>query len=352
MKKKTVLFILLVILVSLIGSTMAEEYTFHSSTIDAPVSDSMQISSASDCYADSTLCAKITISMSLDTLNTIDGISGDTFRSCWNNSSWIGITNDKRKLMAVEYYSTETSTMIIKMIFNPSTGKIEYTPIESTLIMSNEEIEKQCESLFSDDNSIAEYKKNDFHAVLSVLSKLGVTTYESYEDVYKKIVSDLCQHTVSYWKENGGEFTALFGSPYIKHIFVFKDETKGLFYIKTVCGFDKNEESKSTNMYYFKVTHFGFIQLTDPEQPVNDNDWILLNKYTEIECYETALANFTNQRWKDPSSVTIYGYSTLYDYNTFTFVIDYSAKNSLGGSTRDYHYVTVNFNTNTVKTSY
>lgn len=69
-------------------------------------------------------------------------------------------------------------------------------------------------------------------------------------------------------------------------------------------------------------------------------------KYSEEYCWESAKSYFMNLRWNDPSSVTIFGHTSIYLEEgelagTYSFNIDYSAANIYGGKTRDTYTVLV-----------
>ena len=69
-------------------------------------------------------------------------------------------------------------------------------------------------------------------------------------------------------------------------------------------------------------------------------------RYSEEYCWEVAKSYFMDLRWNDPSSVTIFGYTSVYHEEgelagTYSFNIDYSAANRAGGKTRDTYTVLV-----------
>lgn len=66
--------------------------------------------------------------------------------------------------------------------------------------------------------------------------------------------------------------------------------------------------------------------------------------YSESWCWEVAEKYFWNVRWNDPSSVTIYGHTTIDlidDNGCYSFNIDYSAANSAGGKVRKTYTIVV-----------
>ena len=345
MKRQLLRIVLIIFSLTMLVSP---SFAAGAKTIDAKVTESMKSCTAPEWYEDDESIAWLTVGTSLDVFPNLEDYDPVDFRDFIVRSSWVGISSNKKQLTVVGYYEKASSFNMLSMSFNPAAGEIEYTRDELDPSTSKEDAEKKCEALLSDNNDIGEYKKNSLHEILAVLSEAGLTTYENLEDVYNKIVSEVCAAVVKPWKNNA-EWISIAGNPIINQIYYYKDDVNALYYIKVALAFDQNETAKADPAsYYFKVSNLGFTQLSEPVQPISDEDWVLLNKYTEPECYETALAAFYNQRWKDPSSVTVYGYSTSYNDHSFTFSIDHAAKNSLGGTTRDYSYVTVDFNTNTV----
>ena len=79
-----------------------------------------------------------------------------------------------------------------------------------------------------------------------------------------------------------------------------------------------------------------------------------LQYYSESECWSTAERYFKNISWKNPSSVTIHDHSAIYDvsYNTYTFIIDYSAQNGFGGYNRSNYFITVSAATGQVTSAF
>lgn len=76
--------------------------------------------------------------------------------------------------------------------------------------------------------------------------------------------------------------------------------------------------------------------------------------YSESECWSIAERYFKNISWKNPSSVTIHGHSTIYDVSAdaYTFYIDYSAQNGFGGYNRSYYFITVSAVTGRVTSAF
>lgn len=346
--KMRFLILLLLSLTLIINSSIAS----GSITIDAPITISTNSLSAIEWYADAEARSWLTTGMCLDTFKTMDDYAPEDLRDFWGRPSWVGIYKNKQQLKLVGYYTKEANYNIISMVFNPSTEKIQYSKEILSPGISKDDVEEQCEAILSNDNEIDSYVANDLHEIWNVLSGLGLTSYENLADVRRDIISDVCSAIIDKWKNNT-EWTSLMGNPYINQIFCIRDDDIGLFYIKVLFDFDQGETTSSSNpTFYFKVSHFGYTQLSEPVLPIDDNDWILLNQFSEIECYKTAEEKFYDQRWKDPTSVTVYGHTTSYSDKSFTFAIDYSAKNSFGGNTRDTHYVVVDFETNTAISSF
>ena len=72
-------------------------------------------------------------------------------------------------------------------------------------------------------------------------------------------------------------------------------------------------------------------------------EYVVNAHYSEYECWLAAERYFKNLTWKNPSSLTIHGYTSSYDSSNgqYLFTIDYSAMNGFGGYNREYYWVTV-----------
>lgn len=73
--------------------------------------------------------------------------------------------------------------------------------------------------------------------------------------------------------------------------------------------------------------------------------------YSESHCYNAAVT-YLKQYLKNPSSLTIHGYTSSKSGDEFTFVIDYSAQNGFGGYNREKFLVSVNSITDQVTLAY
>ena len=70
---------------------------------------------------------------------------------------------------------------------------------------------------------------------------------------------------------------------------------------------------------------------------------------SESDCWDVAERYFRNLGWLNPDSVTIHSHTGTLGVEggdfMYTFTIDYSAQNRLGGYTRSYYFITVNVTT-------
>lgn len=143
-----------------------------------------------------------------------------------------------------------------------------------------------------------------------------------------------------------------FGNAYIKETYYYRDETQ--FYVKIRYDFsdtpgDGIVTGNKTLTYYFEIKEDWKVKGTGKPVPsFSEHDWILINKYSELDCYKAAEEYFYNQRWNDPSSITVYNYSVEYGAGTYIYYFDYSGLNKLGGRSRDIFVVEVDAATNQV----
>ena len=91
---------------------------------------------------------------------------------------------------------------------------------------------------------------------------------------------------------------------------------------------------------------------TEMPQPEETARPMERHAYSENDCWDTAESYLMNQRWKNPSSVTIHSHTTTKSDNGYTFWIDYSAQNGFGGYNRETYVITVNRYTNKVTLAY
>lgn len=126
---------------------------------------------ASEWYATAKTRAMLTLSVSIDTIPHLSDSSTDAYISFWQNPSWVGISKNKRQVMVTGYYSSDTSTTVLVMIYTPSTGKIEYLPVVSRPALPDATAEMMCLAAIKNDPT-DKYAKNDPYEILSIIEDL------------------------------------------------------------------------------------------------------------------------------------------------------------------------------------
>lgn len=184
-------------------------------------------------------------------------------------------------------------------------------------------------------------------------SEFPTTGDEDIDSLCQVYYAYICDQVLSRYKKS--DFKEAFGTGYLKKGYVYYNAEKGLFYVKIdwditdIPSGVSNISGIEPRLYYFKLNaNKKFDQIDGPEQPISESDWVLVNRYSEIDCYSAAQSYFNNQRWKDPSSIIVYGYTVAYGAGTYIYYIDYSGKNSFGGNTRDTFVIEVDAATNEV----
>ena len=153
-------------------------------------------------------------------------------------------------------------------------------------------------------------------------------------EMCKAIFEAACRNVMINAKETTA-FVQEFGDPYLKSARYYLNTDESLYYIAIDVTYGQSLPLNRHYDYYLKlIGNDDFERLEKPVREVKDSEWKWVIVYSEAECYKTALECFNAQRWKDPSSVTIYSYEADYGVGKITFYIDYSAKNSFGGNTR------------------
>lgn len=176
-----------------------------------------------------------------------------------------------------------------------------------------------------------------------VFSSLGkVANHPVFQELYGQICEMHRDHLNSRTDE-----TAFLGDLGIETTKCVFDDDNMTFYLDLI--FTNDDAALHTSAQYgIKITGNNSFEQIDDEIDENDERWVTINKYTEKECYETALEYFNSLRWNDPSSVTVYGHTVGYGAGTYIYSIDYSAKNKLGGTNREFYVIEVDAAINTV----
>lgn len=195
--------------------------------------------------------------------------------------------------------------------------------------------------LFASNNCVYADSSENIFQKMNTGSKTAIC-----EDIF----SSVCTVTIDHYKTSN--FAKEFGDPFLLSAKCFFDTQSSTLFINVSSSFHKLPATTSDD-YYFKITGDDeFEQLFEAPYTVNDDDWINIFLHDEKECYSTALDFLKQQRWKDPSSLTVYSYTATYGIGTYTFMVDYSAKNGFGGNTRSIYFIDVDATTNTVTSAF
>ena len=139
-------------------------------TIDAPFTSEIGLT-ASEWYATAKTRAMLTLSVSIDTIPHLSDNSSDAYTSFWLNPSWVGISKNKRQVIVAGYFSSDTSTTVLVMVYSPGTGKIEYLPAVSRPALPDATAEIMCLAAIQT-NPTDKYVKNDPYEILSIIKDL------------------------------------------------------------------------------------------------------------------------------------------------------------------------------------